>query len=40
MYSEYSDINKECFMIILAELWNDWAMPEGIQKAVKRVGDS
>ena len=27
-------------MIILAELWNDWAMPERIQKAEKCVGES
>ena len=39
MYSEYSDINKECFMNILAELLN-WAKPERIMKAVKRVGVS
>ena len=40
MYSEYSDLNKECFMNIMAELWNEWARPESIQKAAKRVGVS
>lgn len=37
MYSEYSDINKECFMNILAKMWHDWAKPERIQNAAKRV---
>ena len=40
MYTGYSDINKECFMNILAEMWNNWALPERIQKAAKRVGVS
>ena len=37
LYSEYSDINKECFMNILADMWNEWATPERIQVAAKRV---
>ena len=40
MYSEYSDINKECFMNILADIWSDWTKPERIVKAAKRVGIS
>ena len=33
-------MNKECFMNILAEIWNEWATPECIVKAGKRVGIS
>ena len=40
MYTSYSDLNKECFMNILAEIWNEWATPERIEKAGKRVGIS
>ena len=40
MYSEYADLNKECFMNILAEIWDQLARPEGICKAAKRVGVS
>ena len=35
-YTEYSDINKECFMNIQAEVWTDWAKPEKIKVAAKR----
>ena len=38
MYTEYSDLNKECFMNILAEVITDWATPEKLVKAGKRVG--
>ena len=34
----YSDINKECFMNIISEVWNEWANPERSCKAEKRVG--
>ena len=40
MYSEYADLNKECFMNILAEIWDQWARPERICKAGKHVGVS
>ena len=40
MYSEYSDLNRECFMNILAEIISDWATPEKLVKAGKRVGIS
>ena len=33
MYSEYSDLNKECFMNILANVISDWAVPEKLIKA-------
>ena len=35
MYSEYADLNTECFMNILAEIWDQWARPERICKAGK-----
>ena len=38
MYTEYSDLNKECFMNILAEVITDWATPEKLVKAGKLVG--
>ena len=38
MYTEYSDLNKECFMNLLAEVITDWATPENLVKAGKRVG--
>ena len=38
MYAEYSDLNKECFMNILAEVITDRATPEKLIKAGKRVG--
>lgn len=38
MYTEYSDLNKKCFMNILAEVITDWATPENLVKAGKRVG--
>ena len=40
MFSEYADLNRECFMNIVAEIWNQWATPERITKAGKRVGVS
>ena len=38
MYTEYSDLNKEGFMNILAEVIMDWTTPEKLVKAGKRVG--
>ena len=38
MYSEYADLNKECFMNILANVIVDWASPEKLVKAGRRVG--
>ena len=38
MYTEYSDLNKECFMNILAHVITDWATPEKLVKAGKCVG--
>ena len=38
MYTEYSDLNKECFMNILAKVIMDWATPEKLVKAGKHVG--
>ena len=35
-----TDINKECFMNILADLWNNWSKSERIMKAAKRLGIS
>ena len=40
IYSEYADLNRECFMNILSEIWGEWATPERIMKAGKRVGIS
>ena len=38
MYTEYSDLKKECFINILAKVIMDWATPEKLVKAGKRVG--
>ena len=38
MFSPYSDINRECFMNILAEVINEWGTPEQLVKAGKKVG--
>ena len=38
MYTEYSDLKKECFINILAKVIMDWATPEILVKAGKRVG--
>ena len=38
MFTAYSDINRECFMNILAEIIQEWASPEQLVKAGKRVG--
>ena len=38
MYTEYSDLNKECFINILAKVIMDLATPEKLGKAGKRVG--
>ena len=38
MYTEYSDLNKECFMNVLAEVIMDWATPEKFVKVRKHVG--
>ena len=40
LFSGYSNINREGFMNILAEIWNEWATPEALVKAGKRVGIS
>ena len=37
-FSCYSSLNREDFMNILAEIWNEWAKPESIQSAGKKVG--
>ena len=39
-FTEYSDINKEGFMNILAAMCNEWLTTENITKAGKRVGIS
>ena len=33
-------VNRERFMLILADIWNEWATPERIQNAAKRCGIS
>ena len=40
MYTEYAELNKECFMNILSEVVTEWATPERLIKAGKRVGIS
>ena len=37
-YSCYASLNREDFMTLLSEIWNQWALPEAIQKAGKKVG--
>ena len=34
----YASLNREDFMNLLSEIWNDWAKPEAIQKTGKKVG--
>ena len=38
MYTEYSDVNRECFMNILSDVITEWATKENLTKAGKRVG--
>ena len=38
IYSGYCDINKEGFMAILGEIWEEWVTPDQLIKAGKRVG--
>ena len=37
-FSCYASLNREDFMNLLSEIWNEWATPESIQKAGKKVG--
>ena len=38
IYSECCDINKEGFMTILGEIWEEWVTPDQLIKAGERVG--
>lgn len=38
MFSELQTLNKEAFMLILSEIWDNWATKPVLQKAAKRVG--
>lgn len=40
MFSCYHSLNREDFMNILGEIWEEWAQPYNIIKAGKRVGIS
>lgn len=37
-FSCYAALNREDFMTLLSEIWNEWALPEAIEKAGKKVG--
>ena len=37
MYSEYADLNRKCFMSILAKIWNQWPTLERILKGGKHA---
>jgi len=37
-FSCYAHLNREDFMTLLSEIWNQWALPVAIQKAGKKVG--
>ena len=38
LFSKFSKINREGFMLILAELWGKWTTPEKIVNAARQVG--
>lgn len=38
LFNAFQSINREAFMVILAEIWPLWATKEGLMKAAKRVG--
>ena len=38
LFNAFQSINREAFMVILAEIWPLWATQEGLMKAAKRVG--
>ena len=40
LFTCYSSLNRESFMNILADIWEEWATPELLIKAAKRVGIS
>ena len=38
MFTEFSTINREGFMLVLANIWNTWTSEEKIVNAARRVG--
>ena len=38
LFSKFSKINRQGFMLILAKLWGKWTTPEKIVNAARRVG--
>ena len=38
IYSGCCNINKEGFMTILGEIWEEWVTPDQLKKAGERVG--
>ena len=38
MFTDFNTINREAFMLILADIWDKWASNEKLKNAARRVG--